>query len=174
MQAKAAELDLRKSHLEYLNQRRLSRDISRRTTREQIAALNMTQFAIQNVDLDLGSNELEKLLYTLEVCCRHSLHVEYPLMPSSQAEAPPELVDDLDEAEATASRRGRLKSLAHEVPPSPPASSDHIGDAGGTGSKRRQLGERDRQILARLQRYISMKLGADPTQDEGNPDDEIS
>lgn len=76
MQAKAAELELRTAHLKFLNERRLSRDLTRRTAREQVTALNLTQFATQTAELNVSSNELENLLYTLEVCANmYTLYV---------------------------------------------------------------------------------------------------
>lgn len=68
----AASLAVRNEKLERKNQRRLAEAISKRQLDERRTVFNLAQFRNANQDLKLGDNELENLMYTLEVrVCLH-------------------------------------------------------------------------------------------------------
>lgn len=69
-----ATLAARHARLAYANERKLSEDIAQRRTTERVAALNLAQFASENQSIDLGVTEVEKLIYTLEVCLDLPIH----------------------------------------------------------------------------------------------------
>lgn len=129
----------------------MSHDIAQRNTNEQIAVLELARFRTANTDLNLETGELEKLLQVVEVSPK-------PLSLSTQAnicktEASAEVLDNSAASEITTTAHSGVTIQVR--PPSPPSSSDHNGE----GAKGKQLGERERQVLLRLQEYIALKLG---------------
>lgn len=89
---RAASLQLQIVELEHANQVALIADINKRRIEERKAILNLAQFSSNNPDLNLGTTELEKLLYVLE------------------AEAPEEVVQQIKQEESDTNMPFKLDS----------------------------------------------------------------
>lgn len=90
---RAASLQLQTAELEHANQVALIADINKRRLEERKTILNLAQFSSNNHDLNLGTNELEKLLYVLE------------------AEAPDEVVQQIKQEEIESDSPFKLDSI---------------------------------------------------------------
>lgn len=101
-------MQLRNAVLTYRNSKRLSQDLSQRTIREQIAALNLAQFATNTTQVDVGPTEADNFLYTVLVSASTTQCINFPLFGGTafanpctvtQAETPPDVLDILDRAD---------------------------------------------------------------------------
>ncbi|SMR53495.1 unnamed protein product [Zymoseptoria tritici ST99CH_1E4] len=115
-------------------------NFSSRPFNEQQIALQLTQFANTNKDLDLGADQVENLVGTLI------------------AEAPPDVVQQMMSAKtittsATPDPAGKPKSSSSAVPPSPPVSEQQTGVAAGE-----VISEELRKELLALQELIRRRL----------------
>ena len=103
-----------------------------REFRERCAALQLVQLATENQDIDIGADDVERLINLLEV------------------EAPPQVLESMG-YEGKKDSDGMV--LGVKGPPSPPTSSiQELSD----------LSQVDRSHLRKLQELINRRLGEQP------------
>lgn len=166
----AATLHLHAEQLRLANERRLSLDISQRQMAERKAAFNLAQFKQSNQDLKLGNNELENLLYTLEVSIATSSPVlAIFILTSFKAEAPEDVMSLLNSKRPRKApspsfdydtrHKKQRRAVSKGLPsPSPSRSVSEV----------KTTADRQREILQRLQTHIQQKLETLDTPDAVN------
>lgn len=126
-------------------------NFAKRPFLEKQLALNLTQFASINADLELGKDRIENLVGTLIVSdtLTSPRNGSILILPAIQAEAPPNVVDTIVATEDAE----KARSSTSAIPPSPPASEQQP----------EQLTTMQRQDLMLLQELIRRKLEASKT-----------
>jgi len=124
----AAKYRQQAARLQHANQAALASDIAARHIHERKTVLNLAQLSTQNGDIELGTTELDRLLYALE------------------AEAPEEVVKRMRHSEVQAAASPfKLDYTGNVV-----ATKDEVGSP--------HLGARERDMLVKLQRQIGRVL----------------
>ena len=124
----AAKYRQQTARLQHANQVALASDIAKRHIHERKTVLNLAQLSTQNGDINLGTTELDRLLYALE------------------AEAPEEVVKRMRRSETQAAASPfKLDYTGNVVATKEEATSQH-------------LRARERDMLLKLQRLIERVL----------------